>query len=91
MVALCLELHTLLCNELCLIVVEEAEMVLVFCPREELVDQYSYMGDVQEYVKGPIKLMIFVMVVMWQQKRKLEVLVVAIVVAVETGIDCYMG
>ena len=63
MVAQCLELHTLLCNELCLIVVEEEEVVVVLCPLEELVDQYSYMGDVQGYVKVPIRLMIFVMVV----------------------------
>ena len=63
MVAQCLELHTLLCNGLCLSVVEEEEVVVVFCPLGELVDQYSYMGGVQGYVKIPIKLMIFVMVV----------------------------
>ena len=62
MVAQCLELYTLLSNGLCLNVVEEGEVVVVFCLLGELVDKYSYMGDVQGYVKVPIRLMIFVMV-----------------------------
>ena len=62
MIAQVLGLHTMLCNGLCLNVEEEREVVVVFCLLGELVDQYSYMGDVQEYVEVPIQLMIFVMV-----------------------------
>ena len=63
MVAQCLELHTLLCNGLCLSVVEEEKVVMVLCRLGELVHQHSYMGDVQGYIRVPIRLMIFVMVV----------------------------
>ena len=57
-VAQCLELHTLLYNELCLVVVEEEETVVVMCLLEGFVCRYSYMEDVQECVKVPRRLMI---------------------------------
>ena len=61
-VAQCPELHKLLCNGLYLVVVEEEAIVVVVCPREGFVRQYSYTGDAQEYVKVPRKLMISVKV-----------------------------
>ena len=57
-VAQCLELYTLLCNELCLVVVEEEEVVMVMCLLAEFVCRYSYMEDVQGCVKVPRSLMI---------------------------------
>ena len=57
-VAQYLELRKLLCNGLYLVVVEEEAVIVVVCPREGFVRQYSYMGDAQEYVKVPKKLMI---------------------------------
>ena len=48
----------LLYNELCLVVVEEEEAVGVICLPEGFVRRYSYMEDVQEYVKVPRRLMI---------------------------------
>ena len=51
--AQCLELHTLLCNELCLIVVEEEEVVVALCLLVKFVCRYSYMEDVQGCVKVP--------------------------------------
>ena len=58
-VAQCPELHKLLCNGLCLAVVEEEAIVVVLCPHEGFVRQYSYTEGVQECVKVPRKLMIF--------------------------------
>ena len=57
-VAQCLELHTLLCNELCLVIVEREETGVVMCLLEGFVSRYSYMEDVQECVKIPRRLMI---------------------------------
>ena len=57
-VAQCLELYTLLYNELCLIVVGEEEAVVVMCLLEGFVCRYSYMEDVQECVRVPRRLMI---------------------------------
>ena len=57
-VAQCLVLHTLLCNELCLVVVEEEEAVVAMCLLAEFVCQYSYMEDVQGCVRVPRRLMI---------------------------------
>ena len=48
----------MLYNELCLVVVEEEETVVVMCLLEGFVRRYSYMEDVQEYVKVPRRLMI---------------------------------
>ena len=48
----------LLCNELCLVVVEEEEAVVVMRLPEGFVRRYSYMEDVQECVKVPRRLMI---------------------------------
>ena len=48
----------LLYNELCLVVVEEEEAVVVMCLLEGFVCRYSYMEDVQEYVRVPRRLMI---------------------------------
>ena len=62
-VAQCLELHTLLCNELCLSVVEEEKVVVALCLLVEFVRRYSYMEDVQGCVKVPRRLMISVMVI----------------------------
>ena len=90
-VAQCLELHTLLYNELCLIVVEEEEVVVVICLLEGFVCQYSYMEGVQECVRVPRRLMISAKVMASEHKKEMVMLVVAIVVAVETGIDWYMG
>ena len=53
-----LELRKLLCSGLCLVVVEEEAVVVVVCLREGFVRQYSYMGDAQEYINVPRKLMI---------------------------------
>ena len=61
-VAQCLELRTLLCNELCLGVVEEEEVVVALCLLVGFVCRYSYMEDVQGCVKVPRRLMISVMV-----------------------------
>ena len=57
-VAQYLELHKLLYIELCLVVVEEEGAVVVVCLLEGFVRQYSYMGDAQECVKVPRRLMI---------------------------------
>ena len=57
-VAQCPELHKLLCNELCLGVVEEEAIVVVVCPHERFVHRCSYTEDAQEYVTVPRKLMI---------------------------------
>ena len=53
----CLELHKLLYNELCLVVVEEEEAVVMVCLLEGFVRRYSNMEDVQECVKVPRRLM----------------------------------
>ena len=61
-VAQYLELHTLLCNGLCLDVVEEGEAVVVLCLLVEFVCRYSFTEDARGCVKVPRRLMIFVMV-----------------------------
>ena len=57
-VAQCPELHKLSCNGLCLVVVEEEAIVVVVCPHEGFVRQYSYTEGAREYIKVPRKLMI---------------------------------
>ena len=54
----CPELYKLLCNGLCLVVVEKEMIVVVVCPLERFVRQYSYTEGAREYVKVPRKLMI---------------------------------
>ena len=58
----CLALHMLLCNELCLVVVEEEGIVVALCLLVEFACRYSYMEDVQGCVTVSRRLMISVMV-----------------------------
>ena len=62
-VAQYLELHMLLCNGLCLDVVEEGEAVVVLYLLVKFVCRYSYTEDARGCVKVPRRLMKFVMVI----------------------------